>query len=107
MTDSVAWGRRTASLALLAGAGLIVWFAFAIVTPYMIDRPPGPDNTSFGWYLAYESVPLLLMGSVLVLMLAAWRLVRPWTRWRTSIIAASVSTVVLFVAALVASLSRN
>ena len=107
MTDSVAWGRRTASLALLTGAGLIVWFAFAIVTPYMIARRPGPDNPSIGWYLVYESVPLLLMASVLVLMMAAWRLVRPWTRWQTSIIAASVSTVVLFVAALVASLSRN
>ena len=69
--------RRVIS-ALLAVYGLaLLWFAFAVVTPFALSHQPGPTNPSFAWYMTYRSIPVLLLAAEFVLLAMAWRLWRP------------------------------
>ncbi len=69
---------RRAISALLVVFGLaLLWFAFAVVTPFALSHQPGPTNPSFAWYLTYRSIPVLLLAAETVLLALAWRLWRP------------------------------
>jgi membrane protein DedA with SNARE-associated domain len=67
---------RALPLMLVLFAGLVLWFAFAILTPYAISHQPGPENPSFGWYLLYHGLPLYIVVILGLLLAAAWRLWR-------------------------------
>jgi putative flippase GtrA len=99
--------KRASPLALVAAAGLLVWLAFAVVTPYVYRHQPGPRNPSFGWYMLYQSLPLLILAAVFVLVFFALRLWKPWPRPQIPAIAAAVTTVVMFLGAMLVVFSRG
>jgi hypothetical protein len=68
--------RRAAPVLLVAVAGLFGWVAIAIVTPYAITHPPGPQNPSFSWYMLYHSFPPLFLLALLLTLGPAWTLWR-------------------------------
>jgi len=45
----------------------VVWFFFAIVTPYMLSHRPGTSNPSFFWYVTYQTAPVLVPAIVVML----------------------------------------
>ena len=98
---------RASPLALVAAAGLLVWLAFAVVTPYIYRHQPGPRNASFGWYMLYQSLPLLILAAVFVLVFFALRLWKPWSRPQIPAIAAAVTTGLMFLGAMLVVFSRG
>ncbi len=107
MSRSELMWRRATSLAVAAATLGFVWLAFAVITLYVLAHQPGPNNPSFGWFVLYRVTPLLLMGVVFVLMWSAWRLWQPWSRRQTPAFAAGCSTVILFAAGMIVTLSRG
>ena len=70
------WRRTISGLLILCGLA-VLWFAFAVVTPFALSHQPGPANPSFAWYVTYRSIPVLLLAAEFVLFAVAWRLWRP------------------------------
>ncbi len=99
--------QRASPAVVLGAAGLLLWFAFAVVTPYMYRHQPGPLNATFGWYVLYKSFPLLLFAAVFLLVFVAFRLLKRWSRPEIPLIAAAATTVAMFFGAILIVLSRS
>jgi hypothetical protein len=72
--------KRMASITLGAFAGLVLWLGFAVLGPYALEHPPGPQNPSLLWYVVYPIIPPFILLTALMLGLAAWRLWRHGVR---------------------------
>jgi uncharacterized RDD family membrane protein YckC len=77
--------RRTLPLLLVALSIFLLLVGFTMVGPFMVAHPPGPTNPGLGWYMLYESFPVLLFLAVILLLFCARSL---WTRGRVDLRAA-------------------
>ena len=69
-------GRGAFPLALAALAVVVLWFGLFVAGPRFLRNPPGPNNPSFAWYVAYHLFPLILLGTVALLIARAWTILR-------------------------------
>jgi len=72
-------GRGAFPLAPAALAVVLLWLGLSLAAPWFLRNPPGPNNPSFAWYVAYHLFPLILVGTVAFLIACAWAM---WRRGR-------------------------
>jgi hypothetical protein len=68
--------RRLSAVILGILSALLLWFGLFIAGPWFLRNPPGPNNSSLGWYLLFQMFPLTLLTAVVLLLVAAYKIWR-------------------------------